>query len=501
MHIIIQAGGRGTRLEQLTKNKPKALVSVDNRPIIFHLFSHFSDATFHIVADYKAQVLESYLTCFANGGGVLYDIIKPSESGTIAGLKVALDSINDDESFMIIWCDLILPRHFTLPKAKGNYIGISESFECRWSYENGVFKKTPSTQFGVAGLFIFESKHILKNIPTSGAFVPWIQKQNIAFKTLSLQGTKEIGTLLSYAETLPKKHTRPFNQVHFIDDRVIKTSRDAQGEAIMCDEIAWYEYVKERDFAHIPQILSLAPLTLKKVQGRNLYEYDCLTKSQKREILISVINALKALHKLSPKIRADIKDCEETYINKTFERLEQVRSLVPFANDEFIKINGHYYHNIFFAKDAFINAIKSIYPAHFVPIHGDCTFSNIMFDTFNHKAIFIDPRGYFGKSKIYGDSDYDWAKLYYSLKGDYDQFNHKKFTLDIGEKSIEFALKPNNWADMEEIFFENLHSVSKYKIKLLHALIWLSLTTYAWDDYDCICGAFYNGIVHLGEVL
>ena len=36
MKIIIQAGGKGTRLEQLTRNKPKCLVPVDNLPIIFH---------------------------------------------------------------------------------------------------------------------------------------------------------------------------------------------------------------------------------------------------------------------------------------------------------------------------------------------------------------------------------------------------------------------------------------------------------------------------------
>ena len=36
MHIIVQAGGKGTRLEKYTRNKPKCLVSVNNRPIIFY---------------------------------------------------------------------------------------------------------------------------------------------------------------------------------------------------------------------------------------------------------------------------------------------------------------------------------------------------------------------------------------------------------------------------------------------------------------------------------
>ena len=33
-HIIVQAGGKGTRLEHLTANKPKALVPVENLPML-----------------------------------------------------------------------------------------------------------------------------------------------------------------------------------------------------------------------------------------------------------------------------------------------------------------------------------------------------------------------------------------------------------------------------------------------------------------------------------
>ena len=37
-YIIVQAGGKGTRLGRLTQNKPKALVPVENLPMLFHLF-------------------------------------------------------------------------------------------------------------------------------------------------------------------------------------------------------------------------------------------------------------------------------------------------------------------------------------------------------------------------------------------------------------------------------------------------------------------------------
>ena len=64
--IIIQAGGKGTRLEGLTRNKPKCMVPVNNLPIIFYAFQKFKDAEFTIIADYKTNVLEKYLNAFAS---------------------------------------------------------------------------------------------------------------------------------------------------------------------------------------------------------------------------------------------------------------------------------------------------------------------------------------------------------------------------------------------------------------------------------------------------
>lgn len=500
MKIIIQAGGKGTRLEGLTRNKPKCLVPVNNLPIIFYAFQKFKDAEFTIIADYKTDVLEKYLNAF--GSQYNFKIVKATKKGTISGIKEAIADYKDDESFMIMWCDLILSEGFEIPTKKGNYIGISKDFECRWSYIDGEFVKQPSKENGVAGLFIFENKKLLENIETEGALVGWLQKQDIKFNRLDLYGSKEIGTLLSYSDNNDSTpRCRPFNSMEFNGDIIIKRGINEQGQKIAVDEIAWYKHVKELGFENIPEIFEYEPLKMKRVQGKNIFEYDCLTQTQKREILRKLITALKELHNLEPLQPVNLDDVEDNYLTKTFDRLAKVEKLVPFADKEFIKINGRYYKNVFFNKEELAKTIRKYYPKDFALIHGDCTFSNLMFDTFDMKAILIDPRGYFGKTKFYGDVDYDWAKLYYSLAGEYDQFNRKKFTLDIREKDVEFAIKPNNWADMEEFFFECLPNVSHKKIKLLHAIIWLSLTTYAWEDYDSICGAFYNGVVKLGEVL
>ncbi|MDR1124130.1 MAG: NTP transferase domain-containing protein [Elusimicrobiota bacterium] len=499
MKIIIQAGGKGTRLEGLTRNKPKCLVPVDNLPIIFYAFKQFKDADFIIIADYKTDILEKYLAIFAKD--YKYKIIKTAKKGTASGIKNALEQIPADEPFMLMWCDLILSEDFKIPTEESNYIGISKDFECRWSYINGEFIKEPSTENGVAGLFIFKDKSQIQNIAEEGAFVEWLKTQNIKFNVLDLNGSKEVGTLLSYKDINNTPLCRPFNQIKFEGDLVTKQGINKQGREIAVDETNWYREVKKSGYENIPEIYDYEPLKMKRVQGRNIYEYDCFTPSQKKAVLGNIIHALKTLHNLMPPKPANDQDSKDNYINKTFDRLHKVETLIPFADKEFIRINKRWYKNIFFSKEEFSHIINGLMPKEFRLIHGDPTFSNMMFDTFNMKTVLIDPRGYFGKTKLYGDPDYDWAKVYYSLKGDYDQFNRKKFTLDIKEKEVELAIKRNNWADMETFFFDSLPDVNKNKIKILHSVIWLSLTTYAWEDYDSICGAFYNGIIQAGDIL
>ena len=50
-YIIIQAGGKGTRMQHLTSNKPKALIPINNLPMIFYNFKKFKDKKFIIIGD------------------------------------------------------------------------------------------------------------------------------------------------------------------------------------------------------------------------------------------------------------------------------------------------------------------------------------------------------------------------------------------------------------------------------------------------------------------
>ena len=504
MHIIIQAGGKGTRLENLTWNRPKCLVPVNNKPMIFWAFEAFKDHDIKVICDYKADVLRRYLDAFASKFNA--KVIQAEGKGTASGIAAAIEDIQDDEPVVVLWCDLLLESAFKLPESitfplDRNWIGLSGSFPCRWAFKNSVLVHEASEREGVAGFFLFRNKQELDGIPEDGALVPWLQKKGIAFKPFYLENVTEVGTVKVFESMLKPAVCRPFNDVTFNGETVIKRGIDEQGKKIAVDEIAWYKHVSELGFTAIPKIYSYAPLIMDRIKGKNIWEYDCLTLSEKKTVIDSIVSGLKELHALEPAVPAVIEDLDENYINKTFARLEKVEDLVPFAKDEYIRINGRYYKNIFYDKNALKEVLQKYYPSEFRLIHGDSTFSNLLYDRLNQKVYFIDPRGYFGKTKLYGDVDYDWAKVYYSLVGNYDQFNRKKFALKIDERGVELTVKSNNWADMEEYFFDQLNGVSKTKIRALHAVIWLSLTTYAWEDYDSICGAFYNGIVKSADFL
>ena len=72
-------------------------------------------------------------------------------------------------------------------------------------------------------------------------------------------------------------------------------------------------------------------------------------------------------------------------------------------------------------------------------IHGDIHLGNILLDK-NDNIYFIDPRGYFGESKIFGLYEYDYAKLLFGLSGYsvFDEMNINELNIVDNNLEIEF---------------------------------------------------------------
>ena len=64
MKVVILAGGLGTRISEETSDKPKPMVLLDDKPIIWHLMSIFAAQGFNefvIAAGYKSEVIDAWV--------------------------------------------------------------------------------------------------------------------------------------------------------------------------------------------------------------------------------------------------------------------------------------------------------------------------------------------------------------------------------------------------------------------------------------------------------
>lgn len=129
MKVIILAGGFGTRLSEETELKPKPMVEIGGRPILWHImkiYSAFGFNEFIIAGGYKVEVIKSYFLNFyalnnditvdlSNGDVTFYGGDLPNwkvhiiDTGlytqTGGRLKRLQNWINDGETFMFTYGD------------------------------------------------------------------------------------------------------------------------------------------------------------------------------------------------------------------------------------------------------------------------------------------------------------------------------------------------------------------------------------------------------------
>lgn len=110
--VVINAGGRGTRLDPFTRVLPKPLIPIGDLPIIEHImqeFQSYSCEQFHIIVNYKKELMKAYFAESENRYDISwYDEEKPL--GTGGGLSLLRDRLK--ETFFFTNCDNLLQANY-----------------------------------------------------------------------------------------------------------------------------------------------------------------------------------------------------------------------------------------------------------------------------------------------------------------------------------------------------------------------------------------------------
>jgi glucose-1-phosphate cytidylyltransferase len=80
MKVVILAGGKGTRIQEESLIKPKPLIEIGSKPLIWHImknYSHYGFKEFIICCGYKGYMIKEYFNNFSlHNSDVTIDVLK-----------------------------------------------------------------------------------------------------------------------------------------------------------------------------------------------------------------------------------------------------------------------------------------------------------------------------------------------------------------------------------------------------------------------------------------
>jgi len=173
--VIIMAGGKGTRLAPFTKVLPKPLIPIQDKTVIEHIISRFTNSglnNFFITLNYKSMIIRAFFKELKPRYEVNF-VEEKEPLGTIGSVSLIRNKIKD--RFFVSNCDIILDvDHLDIlnfHKERGNNISIVASARnysipygtCEINEEGFLKKITEKPSFDMlinTGLYLMDKKII-----------------------------------------------------------------------------------------------------------------------------------------------------------------------------------------------------------------------------------------------------------------------------------------------------------------------------------------------------
>lgn len=521
--VVIYACGKGTRLYPITKHIPKVLVNINNDNMLSHIIKYWHKYTnqFCIVIESKYNTfIEYYMNYHKKELDIDYTVFNVDSDEILGNSYTIIKSmehikIYTGKKVLFTWCDICPSLHHKLHIFGTNNIIFTYQNQCRYLAKNN--KITKDNNGNIIGIYYFSNFQELKpinNYTIDMDLCDIYQSNYNNFITFEIKDLIDIGDAkklndVIYEVKMPFK-TRFFNKITELENNQLKKESICQfGDNIIDNEMKWYRVISEKTCT--PKIFEYnhSFFIMEKITGKSLYQLFWKWNLNKQLEIVNLIkNNIHKIHSIKTKevLQKDILEDINIELNlKVKTRIKQIKKLINGFGDfysinnlELFKCEGQYEDYILeYLNNMFVKYFK--HNLYYYPIHGDPQFSNMIFNNDTNSLYFIDPRGYFGNSKIYGPIEYDYAKILYALSG-YDKFNNdnQKYFIEINSDKNHKNLNLNIENHMDDFLniITNVNGKVIPKEILIGIVIinWLSLTQYCQNDILKCVSSYYYGI-------
>ena len=485
--FCILAAGRGTRNTNVS-GLHKALLPLENKPVISHIIDKLGDVEIVIAVGYKSDQIKTYMNLVHSDKNITYvDVDNFDGVGSGPGYSLLCCKDKLQEPFVFTSVDTLVDHDFDIMSIKENWLGtsnIEKSESLSYCLVEGskyldklYFGAGEVAYIGISGIYdyddfwsLLENHKIIKDeYQVIHGFDGLKRMKLINFNWYDTGNNK------SYAKT----------KRVFCNDVVANKS----DEAIFIDNGKVIKYFDntEKVKMRVDRLKYLKNCPDVQVINDNMYAYDYI-----RGTLLSNISDESLMRKFLDECQSSLwfnqqpsdtffEDCKNMYEVKTKER---IKSLSGSELDNISIINGISVRPVEDMLDEidWNWLITNGKPTHF---HGDLQPENILYDEIKGKFVLIDWRQQFGSNLEVGDTYYDLAKLYHAIL-----INGKCILNDMFDyTTTSDTANLNFYAKSNLVFFVNVfkdfckeNGYSWNHIELLGILQYLNICT-LYDNF------------------